>query len=225
MNEPYETAVKDYAARLLDPENGNFLADFVGTLAPFIRAGLVNGISQTLIKLVAPGVPDIYQGSERLDLSLVDPDNRRAPDFEMLAGAGDDGLQSVDEETWRSGRLKQAVIAKVLNLRQQRPELFASGSYIALQPRGKRADHLVSFARQEGDASLLLVAPRLVLGAFRQGEMSVSDKWAGTELPLPEDLQGRRYREIFSGRVFEPSTSLSVGWAFADHSFALLVSE
>jgi len=225
VNEPYETAVKDYAARLLDPENGDFLADFVGTLDPFIRAGLVNGISQTLIKLVAPGVPDIYQGSERLDLSLVDPDNRRAPDFEMLTGAGDDGLQSVDEETWRSGRLKQAVIAKVLNLRQQRPELFASGSYIALQPRGKRADHLVSFARQEGDASLLLVAPRLVLGAFRQGEMSVSDKWAGTELPLPEDLQGRRYREIFSGRVFEPSTSLSVGWAFADHSFALLVSE
>jgi (1->4)-alpha-D-glucan 1-alpha-D-glucosylmutase len=225
VNEPYETAVKDYAARLLDPENGDFLADFVGTLDPFIRAGLVNGISQTLIKLVAPGVPDIYQGSERLDLSLVDPDNRRAPDFEILTGAGDDGLQSVDEETWRSGRLKQAVIARVLNLRQQRPELFASGSYIALQPRGKRADHLVSFARQEGEASLLLVAPRLVLGAFRQGEMSVSDKWAGTELPLPEDLQGRRYREIFSGRVFEPSTSLSVGWAFADHSFALLVSE
>jgi (1->4)-alpha-D-glucan 1-alpha-D-glucosylmutase len=225
VNEPYETAVRDYAAGLLDPENGDFLTDFVNTLSPFIRAGLVNGITQTLIKLVAPGVPDIYQGSERLDLSLVDPDNRRAPDFDALTGAGDEALQSDDEENWRSGRLKQAMIVKVLNLRQQQPELFSSGSYIALEPQGKRADNLVSFARHAGDASLVLIAPRLVLSAFRQGGMSISDKWADTELPLPDALRGRRYREIFSGRVFEPSTSLSVGWAFADHPFALLVSE
>jgi (1->4)-alpha-D-glucan 1-alpha-D-glucosylmutase len=225
VNEPYETAVKDYATRLLDPENDDFLSDFVNTLSPFVRAGLVNGITQTLIKLVAPGVPDIYQGAERLDLSLVDPDNRRAPDFNILTETGDGMLLSADEENWRSGRLKQMVIARVLNLRQQQPELFSSGSYMALEPHGKRADNLVSFARSVGDASLVLIAPRLVLSAFRQGGMPMSDKWADTELPLPDELRGRRYREIFSGRAFEPSTSLSVGWAFADHPFALLVSE
>jgi (1->4)-alpha-D-glucan 1-alpha-D-glucosylmutase len=108
-NEAYETAVLGYARRLLSPDNRAFLADFADTLRPFIRAGLVNSLSQTIIKLTAPGVPDIYQGSEGLDLSLVDPDNRREPDFDRLQERLSEktNLTSDDAEEWQAGRLKQ----------------------------------------------------------------------------------------------------------------------
>ncbi|MGS8722482.1 malto-oligosyltrehalose synthase, partial [Salmonella enterica subsp. enterica serovar Infantis] len=75
----------DYARYLLAPDNQTFLQDFYRSLQPFIRAGLVNSLTQTVINLTAPGVPDIYQGSEALNFSLVDPDNRREPDFATLA--------------------------------------------------------------------------------------------------------------------------------------------
>src|SRR5690606_31344407 len=123
IGEPYEEAVIAYAKKLLSPSNHAFLADFHGALRPFIRTGLVNSLAQTIIKLTAPGVPDIYQGSEGLDFSLVDPDNRREPDFgrleQQLAEA--DKLSSGDEEEWQTGRLKQHVVAAVLRLRQEAP--------------------------------------------------------------------------------------------------------
>ena len=80
-NEAYENAVLEYARQLLSPTNPAFLQDFSHALQPFIRAGLVNSLSQTVIKLTAPGVPDIYQGLRSAGFQLVDPDNRREPDF------------------------------------------------------------------------------------------------------------------------------------------------
>jgi (1->4)-alpha-D-glucan 1-alpha-D-glucosylmutase len=225
VNEAYEAAVKDYASRLLSPENRTFLDDFRKTLEPFVKAGLLNGITQTLIKLTAPGVPDIYQGSERLDLSLVDPDNRREPDFEALVqGLSEAGDLPDGEEDWRSGRLKQHVIAKVLHLRQQHGDLFAKGGYIPLGAQGKRNENLVSFARQTGDETLIVIAPRLVLEDFQEGSVPVADRWTETELLLPEALQDATYRDIFTGRTFEPSTRLSGSAVFSDHPFAVLMS-
>ncbi|CAD7041718.1 malto-oligosyltrehalose synthase [Pseudorhizobium endolithicum] len=224
-NEDYEGAVRAYASRLLSPDNQAFLEDFRTTLEPFLRTGLVNGITQTLVKLVAPGVPDIYQGSERLDLSLVDPDNRREPDFATLAAdLAPEGALSTTEEDWRTGRLKQQVIARVLRLRREQPDLFRSGEYLALHPEGKRAANLLSFARRTEEAALVLIAPRLVLGAFRQGEERLSKRWDETVLPLPPALRSRSYRDLFTGRRFDPSERLSIAWAFVDHPFALLVS-
>jgi len=226
VNEEYEGAVKSYATRLLSPDNSDFLSDFLNTLEPFIRTGLVNSITQTLIKLTAPGVPDIYQGSERLDLSLVDPDNRRPPNFDALsADLTKEGPLPSGEEEWRSGRLKQNIIMAVLNLRQRQTDLFASGNYLPLIPQGKRAEHLVSYARLTDDQAMILIAPRLAFGAFRQGGLPVSERWADTEVPFPQDLSGRSYKDVFTGRTFQPSQSLSVSWAFADYPFALLVSQ
>ena len=220
----YEDAVRAYARHLLSPANLEFLEDFRATLEPFVRAGLVNGITQTLVKLTAPGVPDIYQGSERLDLSLVDPDNRRESDFEALSAGVMPGSLGTEEEDWRSGRLKQQIICSVLHLRRHDPLLFRTGEYLPLLPQGKRAKNLVSFARLTEDAALVLIAPRLVLGAFRQGDRRLSDRWEETVLPLPEALRGRAYRDVFSGRRFDPSDSLPLAWAFVDHPFALLRS-
>jgi hypothetical protein len=128
--------VLDYARHLLSADNQTFLTDFCHSLQPFIRAGLVNSLSQTLIKLTAPGVPDIYQGSEALNFSLVDPDNRREPDYPRLARQLRDADPEVfnREASWRSGQVHQFVTATLLRLRQHKPVLFRRGEYIPLQP-------------------------------------------------------------------------------------------
>lgn len=226
-NPDYETAIRDYVHAMLSPENQNFLEDFTATLRPFIRAGSVNSISQTLIKLTAPGVPDIYQGSETSDLSLVDPDNRREPDFERLAEQflENDKLTSAEEDDWLSGRLKQQVIGQLLKLRRNLPNLFREGHYVPLQADGIRAGNIVTYARHDDRGALLVIAPRLVLEALHDLASSRSAHWAETRIALPSPLAGRRYRDIFTGRAFDFADDASVNWTFADNPFAVLLAE
>lgn len=228
-NEAYEKAVADYARGLFS--NRIFLSDFITTMQPFWSAGAVNGITQTLIKLVAPGIPDIYQGSETIDLSMVDPDNRRAPDFAALAEqlAATTHLPVTDED-WLSGALKQQVIARALRLRRNKPALFGQGKYIALNASGKRARNIVSFARADDADAVVLIAPRLVLSAFAHHPSpadlpSVMDGWQETSLPLDGNLANRRYRDLFSGRTITAGEKLSVAEALAGQHFTLLVAE
>ncbi|RWX78947.1 malto-oligosyltrehalose synthase [Neorhizobium lilium] len=228
VNEAYEGAVLGYARNLLSPQNETFLIDFTDTLRPFLRAGLVNSITQTIVKLTAPGVPDIYQGSEGLDLSLVDPDNRREPDFETLQQqfTETDVLASAQEDEWQTGRLKQQVVAVLLRLRQEVPSLFRKGRYLPLEVSGKREDNVVAFARVDEEDALIVIAPRLVFSALYTGsDETPEDRWAETEVVLPAELSSLRYRDIYTGKAFDPKDRLSVNWAFADHPFALLRAE
>ncbi|WP_105437944.1 malto-oligosyltrehalose synthase [Neorhizobium sp. T25_13] len=227
-NETYEKAVLEYARTLLSPNNQAFLADFTDTLRPFIRAGLVNSVTQTIIKLTAPGVPDIYQGSEGLDLSLVDPDNRREPDFDTLQQrlTEKEKLASTEEDEWQSGRLKQHVIATLLRVRQEAPTLFRRGEYLPLGASGKRADNVIAFARADMDDAFIVIAPRLVFSALHAGlAPSRSERWAETEITLPERLGHRRYRDVCTGKVVDPKDRIAVNWAFGDHPFVLLLAE
>ncbi|AYD02041.1 malto-oligosyltrehalose synthase [Neorhizobium sp. NCHU2750] len=227
-NAGYEEAVKLYAHRLLSLDNEAFLGDFAATIRPFIRAGSVNSLTQTLVKLLSPGVPDIYQGSETSDLSLVDPDNRREPDFDALMQQLPETtspLNSADEEEWLSGRLKQHVIARLLQLRKDRPELFSRGTYLPLSATGKRARNILAFARQYKDEAVILIAPRLVLEALANLANASAAAWAETAVPLEAPLSGRRYRDIFTGRIFDFNDQVAVNWAFAEHPFAVLVAE
>lgn len=201
-NEAYETAVLDYARRLLSPANTRFLADFSQTLLPFIAAGLINSLSQTVIKLTAPGVPDIYQGSEALNFSLVDPDNRLEPDFDALQQMlGETGDFSAPEG-WRSGQLKQQVIATLLPLRQQQHALFRHGDYVPLVVNGTEASHAVAFARADAQSALIVVVPRLAFARPRYSE--------ATFITLKEPLAQRRYRNIFTGEVSDLTDRLSL---------------
>lgn len=227
-NGTYEKAVLEYARTLLSPSNQAFLTDFTDTLRPFIRAGLVNSVTQTIIKLTAPGVPDIYQGSEGLDLSLVDPDNRREPDFGGLQQrlTEREKLASTEEGEWQSGRLKQHVIATLLRVRQEAPTLFRRGEYLPLGASGKRADNVIAFARADMDDAFIVIAPRLVFSALHAGlAPSRSERWAETEITLPERLGHRRYRDVCTGKVVDPKDRIAVNLVFADHPFALLLAE
>jgi (1->4)-alpha-D-glucan 1-alpha-D-glucosylmutase len=160
-------------------EDRVFREDFADFVDRLVAAGRINSLAQTLIKLTAPGIPDIYQGTELWDLSLVDPDNRRPVDFTLRRRLLD-ALTSLspEEVLARSdeGLPKLWLIRQALHLRRARPESFGRrGAYCPLFACGARPAHVVAFMR--GD-DVICVAPRLVLG--------LNDKWGDTALDLPE---------------------------------------
>ena len=207
-NESYENVVMDYVRHLLSPDNTLFLHDFSETLQPFVRAGLMNSLSQTVIKLTAPGIPDIYQGSEALNFSLVDPDNRREPDFAALVQNLTTANSTVfnDEQCWRDGRVKQYVTATLLRLRPHYPALFRYGDWLPLKVTGEREEHLIVYARVKDDEALIVAVPRLVFSVTRNEKL-----WVNTSVAIPEELVGKRYRDVFSGesRVLQETLDLT----------------
>ena len=195
-NEGYESVVLDYVRHLLSPDNTLFLHDFSAALQPFIRAGLMNSLSQTVIKLTAPGVPDIYQGSEGLNFSLVDPDNRREPDFTALAEnlSTADATLFNDAQRWRDGSVKQYVTATLLRLRPHYPALFRYGDWLPLKVSGEREEKLIVYARINNDEALIVAVPRLVFDVTDNATL-----WANTTVAIPQELAGKRYRDLFTG--------------------------
>lgn len=218
-NESYESVVLNYAQQLFAADNSLFLNDFHTALQPFIRAGLVNSLSQTVIKLTAPGVPDIYQGSEALNFSLVDPDNRREPDFAVLAHNLDsEGPELFDNENaWRDGQLKQYVTASFLWLRQRHSALFHYGDWVPLKVTGDREENLIAYARINDEEALIVVVPRLAFDVAAHGLAdSPARLWGNTAVAIPEDLAGRHYRDALTGenRLVEEALDLAsaTGW-------------
>ena len=212
-NDAYEEAMLGYASQLLSPENPAFLRDFVSTLQPFIRAGLVNSLTQTVVKLTAPGVPDIYQGSEALNFSLVDPDNRREPDFAALEKMleGYDNPAPAAEADWLSGRVNQHAIAKTLRLRKEKPVLFRKGDYLPLNATGTWARNVIAYARTEGDDALIVLTPRLMLNALQNQPLPPAQRFEETEIFLPARLANRRYRDILSGEEIALTDRIPLG--------------
>lgn len=175
-NVGYEESIREFIAGLYaSPE---FIASLEKFIAPLIRAGRINSLAQTLIKMTAPGVPDFYQGTELWDLSLVDPDNRRAVDYEhradLLARCAHFGARDLREHT-DSGLPKLALIARTLRLRRERPELFARHArYRPLVAQGAKTSHLLAYQRGDG---LIVAVPRFTL--LLRGD------WGDTHLQLP----------------------------------------
>ncbi|ORM51756.1 malto-oligosyltrehalose synthase [Pantoea conspicua] len=217
-NDAYEQAVIGYARHLLAPANSAFLRDFCTALQPFVRAGLVNSLTQTVVKLTAPGVPDIYQGSEALDFSLVDPDNRREPDFAALAAMLDQPQHDQDDGHWLRGQVNQQAIARLLAVRQQQPSLFRHGDYLPLTAQGEHQDRVLAFARQHQDQAVIVIVPRLVLINLPERlDQPPADRWAATGIALPSSLSQHRYRDLLSGKEIAPGDRLQLdnvasGW-------------
>lgn len=192
-NPAYEDGVERFVRAVLDPaRSAAFLADLAGLVAEIGPAAAVNGLAQTLLKLTVPGVPDLYQGTEGWDFSLVDPDNRRPVDYAARAAAlaADAPLGTLLEQ-WADGRVKQRVIAAVLALRRAEPALFAAGDYRPVEVTGEAAAHAVVFERRsrggEGDSALVVVVPRLVLGRMDGTGLPLPppESWGDTVLALP----------------------------------------
>ncbi|WP_028754139.1 malto-oligosyltrehalose synthase [Rhizobium leucaenae] len=209
----YEKAVLDYAGALLSPQNRAFRNDFEKTLQPFIRLGYLNSLSQVLIKLTAPGIPDIYQGAEGLDFSMVDPDNRRPIDRQPV---GTSQNQSPFEESWALS-LKRQIIRTVLRHRNSHPELFLEGGYLPLEVKGERSDNLVAFARIRQKDAAITIVPRLV-DAGGTG----CDYWQGTVISIPPRF-GRQMRDLLTGKSLAAG-DISAARLFEDHPISFLVT-
>ncbi|RFC66088.1 malto-oligosyltrehalose synthase [Fulvimarina endophytica] len=203
--EKYERALDAFVHAMVDPKN-ELIGEFWTRVQPFVLAGALNSLSQTVIKLTAPGVPDIYQGTEFYDYSLVDPDNRRPVDFDAriaAAAAGDDPAQLLAD--WRSGQLKARLTMAGLRMRQNAPLLYTSGRYEALTISGPASGWLVAFARigENGEAALT-VAPRMALSLLdgREDLAIPASRWQETFVDLPEELAGKTFRDAVTGREF-----------------------
>jgi (1->4)-alpha-D-glucan 1-alpha-D-glucosylmutase len=193
----------DHAAfvrALLDPQNP-FLARlerFAGMLAP---AGALNGLAATVLKCTLPGVPDVYQGTELWDFSLVDPDNRRPVDFhireEMLIAGGDPASYLKE---WRDGQVKLALLARLLKLRAAEPALFAAD----YRPIETGDAHLFAFARAAGDKVLFVAVPLLSAQAAITRALPLPDDTLGKAFALPEDLRARTWRDALTGTDVPP---------------------
>jgi (1->4)-alpha-D-glucan 1-alpha-D-glucosylmutase len=221
-DEPYEAAVTGFLRGILDWRNRAFLDDFETTAGPFIRAGLINSLSQTLVKLTAPGIPDIYQGSERLDLSLVDPDNRRATSPRPFLAALPQQPATADFED-----CKQALIGLCLNYRRGKgAHLLASGDYRPLRVQGPAARHAAAFMRRTQKALSITVVPRLVFRHVDGARLSVHARlWRGTHLLWPEDSTRQRLRNLATGETSAPQSRIPVGEILHRFPVAFLVAE
>jgi len=243
-NDEYEQALSSFIDALFaSPDKNAFLNDFMPLQTRIARYGMFNSLSQILIKFTSPGVPDIYQGNELWDFSLVDPDNRRPVDYvrriQMLRELAamfpaDNARQAAPArcllDSMEDGRIKLYVTWKTLALRARHAELFERGGYTPLVTAGAQADHVCAFARMHEDRTLVTVAPRLFF-RLTGGEDQLplgSEVWSTTRLLLPKTAT--RYRDVLTGRCLtaeqvDGQFSLPLAIVLAELPIALLNSE
>jgi (1->4)-alpha-D-glucan 1-alpha-D-glucosylmutase len=216
-NAAYEGAMGRWIESMLG--SAAFLREFVPFARQVSRCGLTNSLAQTVLRLTAPGVPDLYQGTEVWDFSLVDPDNRRPVDYatrgrmlEELAGGADLGelLQHAED-----GGVKLWVNRALLALRQEFPGLFTRGEYVPLSPTGDHASRVFAFARRHEGREAVVVVPRLVAKwegrTAEEVSWPVGELWGDTRVDLPVGggsgsggwREALSSREIGSGQVAE----------------------
>ncbi len=223
-NERYETTARDFLVRLFQPRTGflDLARDFVDLIAP---AGAVNGLSQAVLKMTVPGMPDFFQGTEFWDFSLVDPDNRRPVDYDRRRAALAEAADVIRlAETWRDGRVKQAAMRLVLGLRRQHAGLFARGGYVPLTAKGAMADHVIAFARTDETSAVVVVVPGLVHGVLRD-DRSLRLQPAAlrqTSIALPAELHGRELRTVFGRDIVVAGPELPLDRLMSDFPLAVL---
>jgi (1->4)-alpha-D-glucan 1-alpha-D-glucosylmutase len=242
-NADYDQALRQFVGRILDPAvSPEFLNDLRAFQRRISRYGFLNSLSQCLLKIAAPGVPDIYQGTELWDFSLVDPDNRRPVDYDkrrrLLAellrrSCTPQARYALAEElvtTMADGRIKLYVTALALRCRRAYPGLFSVGSYSAIEPVGSKAEHVFSFVRHHNDCTALAAAPRLV-AKLLPDPMELPHGcpiWRDTMLLLPEELGDRLWRSLFTGETltavpYQGRPALPAAQVFGRFPVALLL--
>ena len=226
-NEAYENAAQAFTEQLLLAPEGELLrAALAKTLNSIAAAGALNGLAQTLLRMTVPGVPDLYQGNEFWDFSMVDPDNRRPVDY----AARQQALEApgpVQEllANWRDGRIKQALIAEVLRLRADHTELFRQGSYQALEVLGSQAHNVLAFAREHGERRIIVIVPIRCATLLENSAVPMVDalRWGDTRVVLPFDTSDENPKGLFSSTAVTKNRELQVSAALGDFPVNLLI--
>ncbi len=237
----YVEALQQFIARILSPGTrtrpNNFLEQIQAFLPPVFFFGAINSLAQRLLMLTSPGNPDIYQGTELWDFSLVDPDNRRPVDYELrqrllteldrcTEGGNLPELCAELLSSYQDGRVKMWATMQALRLRRDRRQLFHLGSYRPLHGIGTKQQHVVAFAREQNDQVAITAVPRLSYtlagGALRA---PLGEAWQKTEIPVPQRT-AEFLENVFTGEKIRvtPNRTLLCDELFAHFPVALLIS-
>ncbi len=207
-NQAYEEACHNFLRQTLDPTRASRLVHEIAAFAQRLGPpGLVNSLSQTVLRMTVPGMPDLYQGTDFWDFSLVDPDNRRPVDYAAREAALAQG-KPPEAGDWSTGEVKQSVIARLLDLRARQPALFAQGSYTPLKVEGPRSDHVIGFLREHAGISVMVIATRLAAGLLADSALPLvpAAAWDGTSVVLPDSVVGRSYRNALADPPVQPAS-------------------
>jgi (1->4)-alpha-D-glucan 1-alpha-D-glucosylmutase len=211
-NERHERALQSFVASLVKSRKSEFRRDFTSFVEHIAYYGMLNSLSQTLLKIVSPGIPDFYQGSDLWDLRLVDPDNRWPVDFikrnamlknlPQTQGATPAVLGDLTHN-WRDGRIKLYLISKALQFRKQNALLFSEGQFMPVEIRGKRGEHAAAFARRYKKDWVVAVVPRwLARGRYPMTSADTDRFWAKTDIQVPKSAPSF-WESILSGETIE----------------------
>jgi (1->4)-alpha-D-glucan 1-alpha-D-glucosylmutase len=244
-NAGYDEALRQFVLAILDEKkSGRFLDDFRAFQKRISHVGLFNSLSQTLLKITAPGVPDFYQGMELWDFSLVDPDNRRPVDYERrkdllrglnarVADAGE-RLPALARELTackEDGRIKLHVTHQGLKCRRQHPGLFTEGDYVPVAALGAQSANVFAFVRRKEARWALAAVPRLIAGMIsEQADLPLGfEIWQDGLLVLPGVAANQRCENVFTGECLDTfeyngQTVLALAKVFAHFPVALLVN-
>ncbi|HEY5753674.1 MAG TPA: malto-oligosyltrehalose synthase [Chthoniobacterales bacterium] len=223
-HEQWDQAVSEFVKQLLTrgPQN-QFLAPFQAFVETTLVPGMINALTQLTLKLTAPGMPDIYQGTELWDWSLVDPDNRRPVDYALRAEL----LRTLDNVPfsdllahWRDGWIKLHITKTLLHLRKSHKKLFQEGTYEPLKTRGLHSKNLIAFQREHEGTTLLVVVPRLTTKA---GFNPPTERWGDTAVAGLDSAI--RWRNLFTQNIPAGSDAIRARALFDGFPIAVLVSE
>ena len=219
VNEDYENRVRSFVDSLFS--NEAFLKDFNRLQKKLAYFGMLSSLSQLVLKVTSPGVPDLYRGTETWDLSLTDPDNRRTVDFSSLAAMLWDLKKRANSrgllKSWVDGRLKMYVTSKLLQFRRENSELFLEGEYIPLRVTGARANHVIAFARRMREQWCIVAVPRLCAAFTRAGTPPLGEKvWGDTQIELAPECPAQG-TDVFTGKAVSTQSASDL---FKDLPFA-----
>jgi (1->4)-alpha-D-glucan 1-alpha-D-glucosylmutase len=239
-NAAHEAALKDFIAAILKQGRKNsFLEDFRKFESSIAYHGMLNGISQALLKIVSPGLPDFYQGSELWDLRVVDPDNRQPVDFDrrktllaaIKSSGGSPSAEFLEQITrnWRDARVKLYLIWKALAFRRDNAALFCQSDFTALPSSGRRAENVAAFARHYNGSWTMAIVPRWLNRPTAHTACASEPKfWANTEISIPAagptNWQSVLTAEQFTTVNRKRKQSLLVSEVFRNFPVALLSS-
>jgi (1->4)-alpha-D-glucan 1-alpha-D-glucosylmutase len=241
-NITYEEALLKFIDTILSHRQKNpFLRDFYGLQGKVAYFGMFNSLSQTLLKMTSPGVPDFYQGTEMWDFSLVDPDNRKPVNFDIrkkMLGALEDKMAAYGADRigfarelmlkWMDGTIKLYVTFRSLNYRKENYKLFMDGTYTPLYGEGNLKDRVCAFARQGEGKIVLVIVPRFLADLTQTDEPPLGRKvWRESSITVPSEIVEERFRNIFTGEIVDATESdgknrLVLGQVFANFPVALL---
>jgi len=219
-DQAYEESFLFFIDELLKEDASNeFLNHFFSFAKQIFHYGILNSLSQTLIKITSVGFPDFYQGAELWDLNLVDPDNRRPVDFSVRKEALKDILDHANDLTAlipdliskkEEGHIKLFLIYKALNTINRYPDIFQKGEYVPVKSQGCHKDNLIAYIRKFNNQMALIVVPRFFTQILKNEEMPVGpDIWKDTQIIIPDHCFGT-WKDVFTGCAIKHQKHINI---------------